>query len=172
MAFAKLSLASLIQSLLAEKYNLLVGWSLLAIIVGWAISSIFALSFQCSMPRPWDFTGNCIDQVSEDPPLNSIHLIGSWKLALHNAIASVNVVTDASLILFPCVSFFNIQVSNTRRYGIMALFATRIMYANLSTLHLSSLFWQYVESVWQRDSRLDIFNYSPAPLTRHVSPED
>jgi ABC-type uncharacterized transport system permease subunit len=76
MAFAKLSLAFLIQSLLAEKYSLLVCRGLLAIIVGWAISSIFAQSFQCSLPHPWDLTGTCIDQVSEDPPLNSIRLTG------------------------------------------------------------------------------------------------
>jgi hypothetical protein len=74
MACAKLSLVFLIQSLLAEKYSLLAGRGLLVIISVWAIGSIFAQSFQCSMPYPWDFTGNCIDQVSENPPLNSIRL--------------------------------------------------------------------------------------------------
>jgi hypothetical protein len=140
MAFAKLSLVFLIQSLLAEKYSLLVCRSLLAIIAGWAISSIFAQSFQCSLPHPWDVNGNCIHQVIEDPPLNSIRLTGSWKLALHDAIAAVNIFTDAGLVLLPCVVFFKIQVSNTRRYGIMALFTTRIVYVDPSSLHLSTLF--------------------------------
>ena len=140
MACAKLSLVFLIQSLLAEKYSMLAGRGLLAIIIVWAIGSIFAQSFQCSMPHPWDFTGNCIDQVSEDPPLNSIRLTGFCKLAIHDVIASVNIVTDASLVLLPCVAFFKIQVSKTRRYGIMALFATRFLYVNPSSLHLPTLY--------------------------------
>ncbi|PMD40203.1 hypothetical protein L207DRAFT_511746 [Hyaloscypha variabilis F] len=110
MACAKLSLVLLIQSLLAEKYSLLAGRGLLAIIIVWAIGSILAQSFQCSIPHPWDSTGNCNNQ-----------------LAIHDAIASVNIITDASLILLPCVVFVKIQVSKSRRYGIMALFATRIL---------------------------------------------
>ncbi|KAE9381148.1 hypothetical protein N431DRAFT_424762 [Stipitochalara longipes BDJ] len=110
MGCAKLSLVFLIQSLLAEKYSLLAGRGLLFIIIGWTIGSILAQSFQCSMPHPWDFTGNCVGQ-----------------LAIHDALASLNIITDASLILLPCVAFFKIQVSKSRRYGIMALFAMRIL---------------------------------------------
>jgi hypothetical protein len=136
MACAKLSLVLLIQSLLAEKYSLLAGRGLLAIIIVWTIGSILAQSFQCSIPHPWDSTGKCNNQVSEDPPPNSNRLTGSYKLAIHDAIASVNIITDASLILLPCVVFVKIQVSKSRRYGIMALFAIRILYFNLSSLHL------------------------------------
>lgn len=34
-------------------------------IICWAFSSIMALAFRCSLPHPWEFTGNCINQVSE-----------------------------------------------------------------------------------------------------------
>ena len=63
MAFAKLSLGLLITSLMAEGYSVLASRGLLIIILGWAVSSVLAMAFQCSMPHPWDFGAHCIDQV-------------------------------------------------------------------------------------------------------------
>lgn len=72
VACAKLSLALLVQSLMAEGYTLLGSRVLVAGIAAWAFSSIIAVAFRCSLPRPWEFTGNCINQVSDLLPLLSV----------------------------------------------------------------------------------------------------
>ena len=80
MAFAKLSLGLLITSLMAEGFSLLASRGLLVIILGWALASIFALAFQCSVPHPWDFGGRCIDQVRANRELLRPLLTGSSRL--------------------------------------------------------------------------------------------
>ena len=80
MGCAKFSLVILVKSLLAEKYSMFAGRALLVMITIWTIGSIFAQSFQCSMPHPWDFTGKCFHQVSEDDPLSSTRLTGQQSL--------------------------------------------------------------------------------------------
>ena len=65
MAAAKISLCLLIQSLLAEGRSVVAGRSLLVVIVGWGITSIFALAFGCALPEPWNTNGRCVNLVSQ-----------------------------------------------------------------------------------------------------------
>jgi hypothetical protein len=67
IACGKTSLALLVKSLMAEGYTLIASQGLIAVIVLWGFSSIMALAFRCSLPRPWEFTEHCIDQVSFAP---------------------------------------------------------------------------------------------------------
>ncbi|KAG0647828.1 hypothetical protein D0Z07_5979 [Hyphodiscus hymeniophilus] len=41
--------------------------------------------------------------------------------------AAFNIITDAALILLPCTVFWKVQVSRSKRWRILALFATRII---------------------------------------------
>jgi len=37
-----------------------------AVVLLWSIASIFAVAFQCRLPRPWDYLGGrCFDPVSQ-----------------------------------------------------------------------------------------------------------
>lgn len=49
---------------MAEGAPLHASRALIVVIILWAFSSIMALAFRCSLPHPWEFTKNCIDQVS------------------------------------------------------------------------------------------------------------
>jgi len=108
MAAAKASLALLIQSLMAEGHSLLASRSLLGVIVAWGVTAVFTTAFGCALPSPWDFTGRCINLS-----------------ALHDAIAVLNIFTDAALIVLPCLVFWKVQ-DRMRRYRVTALFTTRV----------------------------------------------
>jgi hypothetical protein len=71
IACGKSSLALLVKSLMADGLPLHASRALIGVISLWAISSIIALAFRCSLPHPWEFTGQCIDQVwiSQEPTL-------------------------------------------------------------------------------------------------------
>ena len=49
---------------MAEGFPLHASRALIVVIILWAFSSTMALAFRCSLPHPWEFTENCIDQVS------------------------------------------------------------------------------------------------------------
>lgn len=69
LTFAKISVAQLIEAIKPQRPVLLACRGLMIVIVTWAVTSILALSFQCSLPDPWDFaSGRCINQVSQLSP--------------------------------------------------------------------------------------------------------
>lgn len=63
---AKLSLALLIQSLMAEGRSLIASQSLLVFIIAWGFTAIFTIAFGCNLPHPWDTTGKCLNLVGQD----------------------------------------------------------------------------------------------------------
>ena len=71
---AKISLSILIQSLLSEGRGLIAGRSLLVVIIGWGVTSIFALAFGCALPEPWDTTGHCVNLVRRVMQSHQLHL--------------------------------------------------------------------------------------------------
>jgi len=127
MTLSKISLSLLVQSLMAEGHSVMAGRGLLAIIIGWGITSIFSIAFGCALPHPWDSTGRCIN-------------LG----ALHNAISAINIVTDLGLILLPCLVFWRVQ-DRMRRYRVTALFATRITVCAITGVQMY-YFGKYIKS--------------------------
>lgn len=112
MAFAKASITLLIVAIKPNPTVLKGCRALLVVIAVWAIISIFALAFQCDLPRPWDSTpGRCINQ----------HALLIW-------INIVNIITDIATIVLSFFLMRNVQVSQAKRLTVVALFACRIMY--------------------------------------------
>jgi hypothetical protein len=68
IAMAKVSLSYLLQSMMSDKRTVVWSRILLGIVVAWALGSIMALAFQCSLPHPWDSNGHCVDQVGGRRP--------------------------------------------------------------------------------------------------------
>jgi len=143
MTAAKASLALLIQNLMAEGHSLLASRSLLGVIIGWGITSVFAIAFGCSLPHPWDTTGHCIN-------------LG----ALHDAISAINIATDAVLVLLPCLVFWTVQ-EHMRRYRVTALFAIRILVCVITgiQIHYYGRFLSSSDPTWSKmnSSILDQF---------------
>ncbi|KAH8594760.1 hypothetical protein B0O99DRAFT_687537 [Bisporella sp. PMI_857] len=127
MTSAKISLSLLIQSLLSEGRSVLVGTGLLVIIICWGIASTFAVAFGCALPEPWDTTGRCVNLP-----------------VLRDAIAAFNIITDAALIVLPCILFWNVH-DRMRRSRVVALFSSRIIVCIVTGLQLR-YFTRYMRS--------------------------
>lgn len=65
IALSKLSLGLLFKNLMTSRRSLLASQILIGTIVAWAVASILALAFRCSMSAPWQWNqaSQCIDQV-------------------------------------------------------------------------------------------------------------
>ncbi|KAJ5777460.1 hypothetical protein N7520_000706 [Penicillium odoratum] len=110
IALSKLSSGLLFKSTLTSRGYLRSNMGLIGVITAWAIASILALAFRCSLPTPWEWNlpGQCINQA-----------------ALFQAIAAFNIITDVALVVLPCVLLRNVQLSRWKRFRIMALIASK-----------------------------------------------
>jgi hypothetical protein len=96
VAFAKASITLLTVAIKPPMIILQECYALLAVVALWALSGIFALAFQCDLPRPWDFsTGRCINQY-----------------ALQIVIGIFNILTDIAVVV---LSFFLMKTVNSTR---------------------------------------------------------
>lgn len=102
------------------------------LIIVWTVCSIFAVSFQCHLPRTWDFIHNsCFDRVR--PTFSQIIsgrplLIASLQLHFWNFVASMNIITDAGLISIITSIACYMQSSWSRKLTIIGIFGIRILY--------------------------------------------
>ena len=112
VAFAKASVTLLIVAIKPGGGVLRGCYALVAVVVLWAVSSFFALAFQCALPRPWDSadTGRCINQQG-----------------LLDFIGVVNILTDIAVIVLSFFLMRNVQVSSYKRFQVVGLFGCRIM---------------------------------------------
>jgi hypothetical protein len=75
----------------------------------WGLSTIFALAFQCKLPRPWDESlGRCFDQQTFDI-----------------VVGVVNILTDLAAVIIPAFLVMNIQAPWRKRCQVVSLFACR-----------------------------------------------
>ncbi|KAJ5166313.1 uncharacterized protein N7482_005094 [Penicillium canariense] len=112
IAFSKLSLGLLFKTLMTSRRSSIANHALMGVIIAWALASILALAFRCSMPTPWrwDQPGQCINQA-----------------VLFQVIGALNIATDIALVALPCTLIRNVQLSRWKRFRIMALLASRLL---------------------------------------------
>ena len=110
-AFAKASVIFFITAITPQRGIHRACWVLLATVIAWAVSGVFAIAFQCQLPTPWSSeNGKCINQ---------------WALYLF--LGLLNISTDLALIVIPVVMMWWVQTKSARRLQVMALFASRIL---------------------------------------------
>lgn len=115
MFFAKLSVILFLMAITPSKPIHRCCHVLSAIIAGWTVCGVFALAFQCQLPSPWMTDDNqCID-----------------RYGLQLFLGIVNIVTDLGLIVIPTIVMKNVQTNTRRKWQVVALFATRILYGIL-----------------------------------------
>lgn len=70
--------------------------------------------------------------------------------ALFKSIAAFNIITDAALVLLPCTVVLGVQVSGSKRWRIVALFATRILacIATAIQVHYFSILLASPDKTW------------------------
>ncbi|KAF7505073.1 hypothetical protein GJ744_001292 [Endocarpon pusillum] len=136
LAFSKASVAFLVTNIQPAGLILRACHVFLATVLLWALAFILAISFQCSLPRPWDFSlDRCVCQH-----------------ALHIALGVSNILTDLFLVVIPVPMVWPIQFSRAKRWLIISLFAFRIT-VPISTVFvlvsLSPYFGSYpIDKTW------------------------
>ena len=94
-------------------------------IIGWTVSAIFALAFQCQLPRPWVTFGTAC--------------IGRGALLYFNGI--INIMTDAVIMIWPAMIMWRVKIGVKQRMVIMGLFCSRITVCVAAAIQLSTLHW-------------------------------
>lgn len=111
-ATAKASVPQLIVAIIPTRLLQRLCYASLAFTAAWAVASIFALAFQCRIPRPWEAEGNkCMNQFS-----------------LNIGVHSLNIITDLFVIFIPFVMIQEVQLSRRNRWIVRGLFASRLRY--------------------------------------------
>ncbi|ORX91865.1 hypothetical protein BCR34DRAFT_271458 [Clohesyomyces aquaticus] len=116
LAFAKLSIISLLMILTASPLHHWIGRSLAASIAVWGVLSIFASAFQCGAHEPWRRLNSSGENLS-----HCINESEFWR-----ATCIINMLTDLALILFPVQIIVPLQTSAGKKAMILAFFGTRI----------------------------------------------
>lgn len=66
LSLAKTSTLLLLARLTSVQFHMLLVRSLGAVVLLWTLASVFAVAFQCGLPRPWDYLGGkCFNSVSK-----------------------------------------------------------------------------------------------------------
>ncbi|CAD6448045.1 e8905f50-b32e-4ff6-b4b1-9f5601b63a41 [Sclerotinia trifoliorum] len=80
-----------------------------SLISTWCIGSIFALAFQCNLPKP----RNSINGVCHD------------RAAFWRSVAALNIITDIALVALQVVMMRNLQMSLKKRLIVLSCFGSR-----------------------------------------------
>jgi hypothetical protein len=114
LAASQASLTFLVIAINPTRRLLISCYSILGFLAAWTLSSMFALAFQCHLPRSWDYGNNtCVD-----------------RFALNVGIYSFNILGDVLIVIVPFAMMQKVQVSSSRRFVVNALFSSRLRYAN------------------------------------------
>ncbi|KAJ4262909.1 hypothetical protein NW762_006522 [Fusarium torreyae] len=82
------------------------------LIGAWAISSIVASFFQCSLPEPWDYiNGQCFNRPA------------FWAY-----IDAMNIITDLAITLILVQLFIHLKTSTAKKTLVIGVFGSRMLY--------------------------------------------
>ncbi|KAF2637433.1 hypothetical protein P280DRAFT_552117 [Massarina eburnea CBS 473.64] len=93
---------------------------LLGVVIScWTISITGVVAFMCKLPRPWDYTGQCIP------------IMPFWIAA-----CAIDVLTDLGLIVLPVYIVSKLQLQTHKKVVVIFIFALRILLITLSVSRL------------------------------------
>ncbi|OCL08145.1 hypothetical protein AOQ84DRAFT_318887 [Glonium stellatum] len=135
--FAKLSVVLLAGRLDSRKSTQLNCQILQALCLAWILFSLFTISFQCGLPKPWTFIR---DRCAAEGNLYYVIIVG-------------NIITDAIIALFFLPVIWKLQMARDERITIMSVFGSRLIVCGVSIgsiailgsyLHSSDITWDAI----------------------------
>ncbi|KAF2824245.1 hypothetical protein CC86DRAFT_468415 [Ophiobolus disseminans] len=111
LAFAKLSIISLLMILTASDLHRNLGTGLAAVIALWGVVAEFVAAFQCGSAEPIRFIGR---------ESRCINLTTFWL-----SMGIINILTDTALILFPVHIIVTLQMTLGKKITILVFFGAR-----------------------------------------------
>ncbi|KAK5713946.1 hypothetical protein LTR15_010852 [Elasticomyces elasticus] len=131
LAAAKMSVTLLIVSIQPIGPVLLSCYAYLAVVGVWCVAGVFALAFQCNLPKPWTLGSDsmeiCVDQF-----------------AIQLGLGVVSLVTDLAVILLAFLMIQGVQTNFQRKLAVVTLFGTRIATIPLTILTLVTYHPYYI----------------------------
>ncbi|KAF2268656.1 hypothetical protein CC78DRAFT_540516 [Lojkania enalia] len=141
LAFAKLSIISLLMILTASELHRRMGIALTTFIAAWGVVSEFVAAFQCGKNRPWHSFG----------PDSNCHDTPAFWLGM----SIINMLTDLALILFPIHIIVTLQMSTGKKFAILTFFGARILDIIATGIQIA-----YVSSFSSLDPTLDLWKWT------------
>ncbi|KAF1946912.1 hypothetical protein EJ02DRAFT_418256 [Clathrospora elynae] len=126
LAFAKLSIISLLMILTASKFHRNLGIALTCFIGLWGVVSEFVSAFQCGTVEPWRYIGvegRCFNMAS------------FWR-----GMGVINILTDLTLILFPVHVIVTLQMSMSKKITILTFFGARSLDIVATSVQMAYLY--------------------------------
>ncbi|KAM5369637.1 hypothetical protein ACJZ2D_008896 [Fusarium nematophilum] len=115
---AKISATRTIWDMAPRKRRRLI-WATEALIGVWAVSSITALCFQCSLPEPWDYMeGQCFN-----------------RFALWLYVDLLNIFTDLAITSILVAMFLHLKTSTAKKTLVIIVFGCRTLYVSALPIH-------------------------------------
>lgn len=121
MASAKMSVLVLSDRVAPRKERFYNGMR--ALILFWTTFSIFAIAFQCGLPKPWVYD-------PDDCPT---------KGYVYYPIIILNIVTDGILATWILPTLWNLLMDTGKRMTVMLLFGSRLVVCCFAIVQLTSL---------------------------------
>ncbi|KAM5343929.1 hypothetical protein ACJ41O_012466 [Fusarium nematophilum] len=141
---AKISATRTIWDMAPRKRRRLI-WATEALIGVWAVSSITALCFQCSLPEPWDYMeGQCFN-----------------RFALWLYVDLLNIFTDLAITSILVAMFLHLKTSTAKKTLVIIVFGCRTFVVPPIICHM----YYYSRVV---DSRNPMFDMWPTTIIRQV----
>lgn len=123
LALGKASTLSLLIALSPNKSYRLPMFAVGGAIVVWAIASIFASAFQCSLPHPYLITTKkCFSQV------------GFW-----DATGVIDILSDFALMVIPVWLVYNLQLAVQKKVAVCFAFSFRTLAIGCAIWRMSSM---------------------------------
>jgi hypothetical protein len=111
LILAKISTLMLIIAIQPPRFIILICKGTGVVTIVWGVAMMFAIAFQCSLPAPWNYEGQCGN-------LEAVRIVTAiW-----------NIATDLALVALPITMMKNVHVTAGKRWTVNGLFGSRIMY--------------------------------------------
>lgn len=134
LLFSKISTIFLLTRLAPKHNTRRICQGVGALFIVWALGSILSLTFQCQLPRPWDYRQTDTHQC----PVNTA--------VLNYSIMVFDILTDLACIIIPITMLWSLQMAAHRRWSLIGAFGCRFAVCICSAIRISTLVTYYSSS--------------------------
>ena len=124
----KLSLLLLLLRLTPYKRLRQTIWLSLVILTLWTVAAVISQAVQCPLPQPWNVLSHgCRNLVCGNTTLDWYSANAVYKDAIYLTYGAINIVTDLTIISFPVILLWDVQIKTSQKLAIYSVFVIRVL---------------------------------------------
>ena len=105
------------------------------LVVAWAIASLFATAFQCSLPKPYLFTSSPVGVgPSAAPHAQCFNQVVFW-----DAVGAVDIFTDVAIMILPVLVVRDLQLNLRKKINVVFAFSFRLIAVGMCVFRLITI---------------------------------